>query len=56
MTPDVEELDQLKKQNAMLMRALMRAKAERDALAKQLAAIATPDVISNTPTEIGVAR
>ena len=37
MTPADEELDQLKKQNAMLMRALMRAKAERDTLAKQLA-------------------
>ena len=38
MTPAEEEVDQLKKQNAMLMRALMRAKAERDALVKQLAA------------------
>ena len=37
MTPVEEELDQLKQQNALLMRALMRAKAERDALAKQLA-------------------
>lgn len=42
MTPDSEEVDQLKKQNAMLMRALMRAKAERDALLKQLAAL-TPE-------------
>ena len=39
MTPADEEVEQLRKQNAMLMRALMRAKAERDALAKQLAAL-----------------
>lgn len=44
MTPDVEELDQLKKQNAMLLRALVRVKAERDDLAKKLAAIETPDL------------
>ena len=37
MTPTAEELDELKKQNAMLLRALMRVKAERDALLKQLA-------------------
>jgi hypothetical protein len=37
MTP--EDVEQLKKQNAMLMRALMRVKQERDALAKQLAAL-----------------
>ena len=34
MTP--HEADQLKKQNAMLMRALLRVKAERDALLKQI--------------------
>lgn len=33
-----EEADQLKKQNAQLLRALMRVKAERDALAQQIAA------------------
>lgn len=37
MTPADEEVDQLRKQNAMLLRALMRAKAERDALLKELA-------------------
>jgi hypothetical protein len=37
MTPTGEDLERLTKQNAMLMRALMRVKAERDALAQQLA-------------------
>jgi hypothetical protein len=36
MTPTEEDIDRLTKQNAMLMRALMRVKAERDALAAQL--------------------
>ena len=35
-----EGLEQLRKQNAMLLRALTRVKAERDALLKQLAAFA----------------
>lgn len=38
----VEELDQLKKQNALLMRTLLRVKAERDALAKQLTPKSAP--------------
>ena len=42
MTPADEEVDQLKKQNALLLRALMRVKEERDTLAKQIAAL-TPD-------------
>ncbi len=37
MTPIEEDVQRLTKQNAMLMRALMRVKAERDALLKQLA-------------------
>jgi hypothetical protein len=38
MTPvTVEDVERLIKQNAMLMRALMKVKAERDALLKQLA-------------------
>ena len=40
MTPTAEDVAQIAKQNAMLMRALIRVKAERDALAKQLAALA----------------
>jgi hypothetical protein len=36
MTP--EDVDQLKKQNALLLRALQRSNRERDELAKQLAA------------------
>jgi hypothetical protein len=37
MTPADEEVQQLRKQNALLMRALMRVKSERDALLKQIA-------------------
>lgn len=37
MTPTDEDVERLTKQNAMLMRALMRVKAERDAMAQQLA-------------------
>jgi hypothetical protein len=40
MTPADEELvDQLKRQNAQLLRALVRMKGERDVLLKQLAAL-----------------
>ena len=39
MTPSTNELDQLKKQNALLLRTLMRVQRERDALRTQLAAI-----------------
>jgi hypothetical protein len=38
-TPATEDLERLQKQNAQLLRALVRAKAERDALAAQLAAL-----------------
>ena len=38
MTP--EEIDLLRKQNAMLLRTLVRVKGERDALAKKLAVLA----------------
>jgi hypothetical protein len=38
MTPTAEDVERLTKQNAMLMRTLLRVKAERDALAQQLAA------------------
>jgi hypothetical protein len=41
MTPD--EVEQLKKQNALLLRTLVRVKAERDALAKQIAALSTQE-------------
>jgi len=37
MTPSTEELDQLKRQNALLLRALQRANRERDAMAARLA-------------------
>ena len=43
MTPTVEDVEQLKKQNAMLMRALMRAKAENMQLQAQLAAAQPTD-------------
>jgi hypothetical protein len=38
MTP-LTELEQLKQQNALLLRALTRIKLERDALRKQIAAL-----------------
>ena len=38
MTATSGDVERLEKQNAMLMRALMRVKQERDALAKQIAA------------------
>jgi hypothetical protein len=47
MTPADEELDQLRKQNAQLLRALMRVKQERDALAKQLAALRSDTTTEN---------
>ena len=37
MTPTVEEIARLKRQNAQLLRALLRAKEENAALSKQLA-------------------
>jgi hypothetical protein len=52
MTPTDEDVERPTKQNAMLMRALMRAKAERDALLKQLAAL-RPDTQAN---DAGAAR
>lgn len=39
MTPSVTELDQLRRQNALLLRALMRVKRERDQLLQQLPAL-----------------
>jgi hypothetical protein len=39
MTPTEEDVEQLKKQNAMLMRALLKAKAANAELAQQLAAL-----------------
>ena len=52
MTPTDEEVDQLRRQNAMLMRALMRAKLERDALSRQLAALAPHrDALRTSETE-----
>ncbi len=42
MTPDTSELAQWKRQNAMLLRQLLRVQAERDALRQQLAAIQPP--------------
>jgi hypothetical protein len=39
LTPTADDLARLTRQNAMLMRALMRVKAERDALTKQIAAL-----------------
>jgi hypothetical protein len=45
MTP-VTELDQLKQQNALLLRALQRANREKDELAKRLAAIETPESVT----------
>ena len=50
MTPTDEDIDQLKKQNAMLMRTLMRVKAERDTLAQRLAAL-QPDIVTNDAAE-----
>ena len=37
MTPTPEDVARLERQNAQLLRALMRVKQERDALAKPLA-------------------
>lgn len=37
MTPQEEDLDQLRRQNAMLMRALLKAKQQNADLRKQLA-------------------
>jgi hypothetical protein len=39
MTPVEEEIDQLRRQNALLMRALLRLKAERLALTKKIEAL-----------------
>lgn len=36
-TLTAQEIEQIQKQNAMLLRALLRVKAERDAFARQLA-------------------
>lgn len=47
MSDDTEDIERLTKQNAMLMRALMRVKAERDALAKQLAGLRPEAVPAN---------
>lgn len=46
MTPIIDA-EQLKKQNAMLLRALTRVKAERDVLAQQIAALQARTNIAN---------
>jgi hypothetical protein len=43
VTTTPADVEQLRKQNAMLLRALMRVKQERDDLAKQLATHTTKE-------------
>jgi hypothetical protein len=42
MTTPVTEVEQLKQQNALLLKRLIVVSRERDALAKQLAALTAP--------------
>ena len=44
----VDELDQLKKQNALLLRTLLRTQRERDALAQQIAKLQASNPATTT--------
>ena len=47
MTPPATELEQLRRQNALLLKRLLAVSRERDELTKKLAALRAPEAPNN---------